>query len=185
MGPKLAFAMAADKTRHVFDDAALARLARSCQIVREAPLEEFSSAEARQVLGEIEILITGWGCPMVSAEVLRGAPNLRLIAHAAGTVKFTLDPAVYAAGIRVTHAADANAVPVAEFTLAIAVQNLSWGLLQPFAGAADFVWQRKVRQVAGNSGEVCLLLLHVSNKAGQSFRIEFAVALDLPVQEAG
>ena len=118
MVPKLAFAMAADKTRHVFDDEALSRLARSCAIVRAAPLEEFSSAEARAVLGEIDILVTGWGCPMVTAEVVKAAPRLKLIAHAAGTVKFTLDPAVYAAGIRVTHAADANAVPVAEYTLA-------------------------------------------------------------------
>jgi phosphoglycerate dehydrogenase-like enzyme len=118
MVPKLAFAMAADKTRHVFDDEALSRLARSCEIVRTAPLEEFSSAEARAVLGEIDILITGWGCPMVTGEVVKAAPKLKLIAHAAGTVKFTLDHAVYDAGIRVTHAADANAVPVAEYTLA-------------------------------------------------------------------
>lgn len=118
MKPKLAFAMAADKTRHVFDDEALARLARTCDVAQAAPLEEFSSPGARKVLGDIDILVTGWGCPMVTAEVVRAAPNLKLIAHAAGTVKFTLDPAVYAAGIKVTHAADANAVPVAEFTLA-------------------------------------------------------------------
>ncbi|QDZ13263.1 hydroxyacid dehydrogenase [Devosia ginsengisoli] len=110
--------MAADKTRHVFDEEALARLAQTCDIVRAVPLEEFSSAEARAVLDEIDILVTGWGCPMVTAEVVKAAPNLKLIAHAAGTVKFTLDPVVYDAGIRVTHAADANAVPVAEFTLA-------------------------------------------------------------------
>jgi phosphoglycerate dehydrogenase-like enzyme len=118
MRPKLAFALAADKTRHVFDAETLSRLAGVCDIVREAPLEEFASAEARAVLGEIDILVTGWGCPMVTADVVRAAPKLKLIAHAAGTVKFTLDPAVYEAGIRVTHAADANAVPVAEYTLA-------------------------------------------------------------------
>ena len=50
MRPKLAFAMAADKTRHVFDADALARLARSCDIVRAEPLEELSSPEARAVL---------------------------------------------------------------------------------------------------------------------------------------
>jgi phosphoglycerate dehydrogenase-like enzyme len=62
--------------------------------------------------------VTGWGSPFVSREVLAGMPNLRLVAHAAGTVKYTLDPAVYEAGVTVTHAAEANAVPVAEFTLA-------------------------------------------------------------------
>ena len=95
MAPKLAFAMAADKTRHVFDAEALARLARTCDIVRDAPLEELSSADARGVLGEIDILVTGWGCPMVTSDVVKAAPNLKLIAHAAGTVKFTLDHAVY------------------------------------------------------------------------------------------
>lgn len=118
MRPKIAFAMAADKTKFVFDEQSLARLAACGEIVTAAPLEEFSSAEARAVLGQIDVLITGWGCPAISAEVVRQAPRLRLIAHAAGTVKYMLDPAVYSAGIAVTHAADANAVPVAEFTLA-------------------------------------------------------------------
>lgn len=118
MRPKLAFAMAADKTKFVFDAAAVGRLAACCEVLQEAPLEEFSSAEAKAVLGEADILVTGWGCPTINAEVLRAAPRLKLIAHAAGTVKYTLDDAVYERGIRVTHAADANAVPVAEFTLA-------------------------------------------------------------------
>ena len=118
MRPKIAFAMAADKTKFVFDAQALARLAACGEIVRETPLEEFSSVAARAILADIDILITGWGCPMISAAVVKAAPRLKLIAHAAGTVKYTLDPAVYAAGITVTHAADANAVPVAEFTLA-------------------------------------------------------------------
>ena len=118
MRPKIAFAMAADKTKFVFDAQALARLGVHCDIVRETPLAEFTSDAARAVLGQIDILITGWGCPMISDAVVRAAPNLKLIAHAAGTVKFTVDAAVYAAGIMVTHAADANAVPVAEFTLA-------------------------------------------------------------------
>ena len=118
MRPKLAFAMAAEKTKYVFDGEALDRLARSCDILHAMPLEEFASPGARAVLAEADILVTGWGCPQVTPDVLRTARHLKLIAHAAGTVKFTLDPAVYAAGIKVTHAADANAVPVAEFTLA-------------------------------------------------------------------
>jgi len=118
MRPKLAFALDPDKTRHVFDAAALDRLARSCELLSREAITSFAAPEARQLLAEAEVLITGWGCPMITPEVLRAAPRLRLIAHAAGTVKFTVDPAAYAAGIRVTHAAEANAVPVAEFTLA-------------------------------------------------------------------
>lgn len=118
MGPKLLFAMAADKTRHVFDAATVDRLAQSCDLLQREPVENLSGPEERRLLGEAEILVTGWGCPMITPEILRAAPKLKLIAHAAGTVKFTVDAAVYTAGIRVTHSAEANAVPVAEFTLA-------------------------------------------------------------------
>jgi phosphoglycerate dehydrogenase-like enzyme len=69
-------------------------------------------------LAGADILVTGWGCPRIDRAILEAAPNLKLVAHAAGTVKGLLDPAVFEAGITVTHAAQANALPVAEFTLA-------------------------------------------------------------------
>jgi len=121
MRPRLAFAMAPGKTRFVFDEAAMSRLAELCDVLTPEPLIDFSSESARQVLAETEILVSGWGCPFISSEVVAAAPSLRLIAHAAGTVKYHLDPAVYDAGIAVTNAVDANAIPVAEFTLAMII----------------------------------------------------------------
>lgn len=118
MRPKLLLAMAPGRTRHVFDDRLLARLGQSCDILDPAPLENFSGKAARALLQKTEILVTGWGCPFISHEMLAGMPELRLIAHAAGTVKYLLDPVVFEAGVTVTNAAEANAVPVAEFTLA-------------------------------------------------------------------
>jgi len=118
MRPKLIFAFDPLKTNHVFEDDALERLGRSCEILSRTPLASFSAPEDRALLAAADVLVTGWGCPMLTPDVLRAAPNLKLIAHAAGTVKYTVDPTAYAAGIRVTHAAEANAVPVAEFTLA-------------------------------------------------------------------
>ena len=115
---KLAFAMDPSKTRHVLDEDALTRLGRVCDVIAYEPLREFSSAAARKFLAETDVLVTGWGCPRISSAVLASAPRLRLIAHAAGTVKSFIDPAVYARGIVVTNAVDANAIPVAEFTLA-------------------------------------------------------------------
>lgn len=118
MRPKLAFAFDPLKTRHVLEDDALDRLGRVCEVLSPEPLTSLVTPEALRLLAQAEVLVTGWGCPMLTPDVLRAAPNLKLIAHAAGTVKFTVDPSAYAAGIRVTHAAEANAVPVAEFTLA-------------------------------------------------------------------
>ena len=65
-----------------------------------------------------EILITSWGCPTIGPDELDQLPRLRLIAHIAGSVKGFLDDAVWRRGILVCNAVAANAVPVAEFTLA-------------------------------------------------------------------
>lgn len=121
MRPRLAFAMAPGKTRFVFDEPVIGRLSELCDIITTAPLTDFSTPKARRLLADTEILVSGWGCPFISKDVLAAAPQLKLIAHAAGTVKYHLDPAVYAAGIAVINAVDANAVPVAEFTLAMII----------------------------------------------------------------
>lgn len=116
--PALAFAMDPERTRHVVRPELIDRLSTICDILDPQPLADFAGQRARDMLRRTEILFTGWGCPAITAEIVLAAPKLRLIAHAAGTVKHFIAPEVYAAGIAVTHAADANAVPVAEFTLA-------------------------------------------------------------------
>lgn len=116
--PTLAFAMRRNKTEHVFPDALIDRLAQVATIARRLPIAGFDGAEERAILARTEILVTGWGCPPIDADILARAPRLRLIAHAAGTVKNFLADEVFRAGIAVTHAAEANARPVAEFTLA-------------------------------------------------------------------
>ncbi|WP_214326269.1 hydroxyacid dehydrogenase [Nonomuraea sediminis] len=69
-------------------------------------------------LSQTEVLFTSWGCPPVTAEVLAGAPRLKAIVHAAGSVKGHVTQACWERGIVVSSAASANAEPVAEFTLA-------------------------------------------------------------------
>src|SRR6059058_331759 len=70
-------------------------------------------------LGDVELLLTGWGCPPVDEAVLAAAPRLRAIVHAAGSAKGHVTPACWARGIVVATAAEANARPVAEYTLAM------------------------------------------------------------------
>lgn len=107
------------RTHHVLEDRDRARLGEIARLLAPEPLTELASPRALSLLAETEILLTGWGCPTLDARVLAAAPGLRLVAHAAGSVKALVAPELYAAGIEVTHAAAANAVPVAEFTLAM------------------------------------------------------------------
>ncbi|MFE5595847.1 hydroxyacid dehydrogenase [Streptomyces sp. NPDC056549] len=69
-------------------------------------------------LAEAEILLTCWGATPLTAEVLDRAPRLRAVVHAAGSVKHHITDACWERGLRVTSAAAANALPVAEYTLA-------------------------------------------------------------------
>lgn len=94
----------------------LQRLDRSVTMVHHSPFRALD--ELAEHLPKIEILITSWGCPRIDAEAIDRMPRLKLIAHLAGSVKGFLDDSVWRRGILVTNAVAANAVPVAEYTLA-------------------------------------------------------------------
>lgn len=113
--PALALVM----DRAVLTAAQIERLASCCRLLDAEPLRDFASARARRLLPEVEILITSWGCPLIDSAVLDRAPDLRAIVHAAGTVKAVIADAVWQRGLLVSSAAGANAVPVAEYTLAV------------------------------------------------------------------
>ncbi|TCN30370.1 hydroxyacid dehydrogenase [Sinorhizobium americanum] len=116
--PAIAFAMQPGRTEHVLTPELFGRIDSLARILDPQPMTVFSDGRANRLLAEAEILVTGWGAPSFDADALRSAPRLRLIVHAAGTIKDLIDTSVFDAGIAVSHAAEANAVPVAEFTLA-------------------------------------------------------------------
>jgi phosphoglycerate dehydrogenase-like enzyme len=116
--PGIAFAMHPARTEHVLADDSLQRLERLGRVLDRDPLQNFTDERAQRVLSQTEILITGWGAPQVGSDVLAAAKGLKIVAHAAGTVKGIIGEEIFRAGIAVSHAAEANAVPVAEFTLA-------------------------------------------------------------------
>jgi len=69
-------------------------------------------------ISDTEILVTSWGAPRLDAEMLDRMPRLRAVVHAAGSVQGIVSDELWQRGITVTSAADANAVPVAEYTFA-------------------------------------------------------------------
>ena len=90
----------------LFDHAQRERLARH--------LNFFDTWDAR----DIEVLITGWGAANIGPAELDRMPALRAIHHSGGTVRGFLSPEVWDRGILVTTSGAANALPVAEFTVA-------------------------------------------------------------------
>ncbi len=103
---------------HLFSDNDLDHIGRTCRLLDREPLASWDDPRADALLGDAEVIVGHWGCPYVDGAVLDRAPRLGLFAYAAGTVKGTVDAEVFERGVRVTSGANANAEPVAEFTLA-------------------------------------------------------------------
>lgn len=92
------------------------RLARVTDLVRPEPFT--SIKQVCELHPDIEVLITSWGCEAISQPVSDALPRLKLIAHMAGSVKGFIDDVLWRRGVLVCNAVAANALPVAEFTLA-------------------------------------------------------------------
>lgn len=91
------------------------RLARLAQV---DPAHVVSSFATDGELSDVEVLLTGWGCPPVDEAALDRMPKLRAILHTGGTVKHHVTGAVWDRGIAVSSGVEDNAIPVAEYTLA-------------------------------------------------------------------
>ncbi len=86
------------------------------------------SARTQQALAEIldfeareedcEIILSGWGAPLMDKAYLERRPNLKAVFYAAGSVRGFVTPEFWKRDILLCSAWQANARPVAEFTVA-------------------------------------------------------------------
>ncbi|MEV7190214.1 hydroxyacid dehydrogenase [Streptomyces sp. NPDC093510] len=117
--PRAALAMSRKAAEAVLEPSALDVLAQVCALEPPPVLHDFGTERAKAVLAGTELLVTGWGCPPLTAEVLAIAPELRAVVHTAGSIRAHVTDACWERGIEVSSAAAANALPVAEYTVAM------------------------------------------------------------------
>ncbi len=116
--PRTILAMDPPVHAALFDRAALDRLAALADTDPSLVVRDFADPAIADALTHAEALLTGWGCPPLTPDILARMPRLRTVIHAAGSVKHHVTEACWKRGITVASAAAANAVPVAEYTLA-------------------------------------------------------------------
>ncbi|WP_036319462.1 hydroxyacid dehydrogenase [Microbacterium indicum] len=118
----VAFLMPDRTFASVFDAPDVARLIAepSLELLSPEPLDPRDLAD-RELLSRAEIVITGWGTPVIEGEMRGALPALAAVSHAAGTVRPVVTDALLDEGVAVASAAGANAVPVAEFAFAMVV----------------------------------------------------------------
>jgi phosphoglycerate dehydrogenase-like enzyme len=169
-----------------------ATLARLGEVLDPTAVNSLPAEAADDVLGRTDVLLAHWGCLPVDATLLARAPHLQMVAYAAGTVKDSIAPEVFERGILVTSGAAANAVPVAEFTLAaiLFAGKDVFGARERLRADADprAPWPTRRRPVGNLAKRVGLIgASHVGRAVVEllrPFRLEVVLA-DPYVDEAG
>ncbi len=82
------------------------------------------AGELPALLSGAAVCLTGWGTPRLTEELLAGLPELKLVAHTAGSVRFLLPADILERGVRVSHSAAVMAEAVAEHVVAQALLSL-------------------------------------------------------------
>ena len=116
--PKALLVMNSGTFADQFDSTRLQRLAGLVDLGERPWTPSLDSPEPAERLANVEILLTSWGVPLLTSERLERMPKLRAVFHCAGTVRSFASDKLWERGILVTNGADANAIPVAEFTFA-------------------------------------------------------------------
>ncbi|MFD5264676.1 hydroxyacid dehydrogenase [Streptomyces sp. NPDC058335] len=117
--PRAVFAMDPVHLPLLFPVPLLTRLRRTADIDPTLVVRDFADPAAATALAGAEVLITGWGCPRLGPDTLAATPRLRSVLHAAGSVRSLIGEPLWKHGITVSSAVVGNAVPVAEYTLAM------------------------------------------------------------------
>ncbi|MFI0979991.1 hydroxyacid dehydrogenase [Streptomyces sp. NPDC021093] len=116
--PATLLAMAPGIAERLLSDDQRTRLAQLARTDPHLVAHDLHAPEFAAALAEAEVLLTCWGATPLTPDVLARAPKLRAVVHAAGSVKHHITPACWERGLTVSSAAGANALPVAEYTLA-------------------------------------------------------------------
>ncbi len=86
-----------------------------------------SILEHPEKLASADFIFSGWGAPTLDEAFMAKAPNLKAFFYGAGSIRGMVTPAFWARNIPVCSAWAANAVPVAEYTLAQILFSLKLG----------------------------------------------------------
>ncbi len=116
--PSALLAMWADTFATQFDAERTARIRSLCRLDEPMVVADLDAPDLEDRLAGVEVLVTSWGAPALTAERLDRMPKLRAVFHGAGTIRPVVTDEFWERGIVITSAADANAIPVAEFAYA-------------------------------------------------------------------
>jgi len=138
MKPKVLFAVVDEYYSRLFLKNDLERIASLCDIIdSEIPNKKDDKDFILQYIAEADIIISSWDTANLDAEVMNKATNLKLLTHAAGSVKPVVSDALFEQDVRVTSSAAAISYGVSEFCLGmmlLAPKRVFWAMQETRKG---------------------------------------------------
>ncbi len=134
----------------VFPPAVLAQVGRATEI-SGPPIPGVDFRKFPELLAEADLILGTWGMPRLDREFLALAPKLKAVFYGAGSVKGFVTEESWERGVVIVSAADANNVPVAEYTLSVILLSLKQFWQQARETKTEKHWKR-TRAVAGAYG---------------------------------
>ncbi len=117
---KIAMLLEEELRQDLFSQAAMEKLGQLGEVVCNE-----TGKKDEETIGELlkgaDIAISSWGTPQLTDALLRNAPELKLVAHAAGSVKGVVSDELYAKGIRVISSACVLSRGVSEMAMGLAI----------------------------------------------------------------
>ena len=134
-----------ESVQNVFGDRNIARLQELCCMKDGI----FTAEDAENgKLEDVDVIFSTWGMPCFSDEQMAKMPNLKAVFYAAGATDYFCQP-LFKHNVKLFSAWRANAIPVAEFTLA----QIILGLKNYFNISANLKTREKF--LAGQSEVTC------------------------------
>lgn len=146
--PKLLIAVEESLFSTFFSDSELRRLEGLAEVIDREPPKRADKPFLLDHAAEAEVIISSWGTAALDAEVLGRAAKLKLVCHAAGSIRLIVTDALWDRGIIVTSAAPAIAYGVAEFCLGLmltASKRVHWQALATREG----LWKEAAKSFGG------------------------------------
>ncbi len=113
-----------DRYDTIFQPDTMAQLKEVADVVDNDLDRGFTTEELAERARDCDAIITSWGSPRIDQRIIDACPKVKIISHAAGTVKYFISEEIWDAGITVTSSAPAMAVYVGEFALCLTLALL-------------------------------------------------------------
>lgn len=117
------------------------------------PQTSVSIRQNLSLLQDVQVLLSGAGCPKLDAQLLDAAPNLQVVLFAKGSIRGIVTDAFWERGTRIIGGWAGMAVPVAEYTVSQILFCLKRGWQQAFAFKHDRN-QTRITDVPGGYGSI-------------------------------